>query len=130
MASLLTVPKQFLTPAQQQYRNRLDARAQDRAFTSQINAQTRVINQQNNLVRRLQADFRITPKEVPAFVAATNRALAARQERQRLATERAIARASNPSVAATLQAREARAAEAQRRAILRNAARGIPGVRR
>lgn len=126
----LRTPRQFLNSKQQENLNRAELIAQNKSFTRAINKQTTIINQQNNLVRRLQADFRITPKEVPSFVAATNRTLAARRERQRLTTERAIARISNPSVAAILQERDARSAVAQRRAILRNAARGIPGLRR
>jgi hypothetical protein len=99
-------------------------RAEERQYQQQINTQTRIINNQNNLVKKLQADFKIKPNEVNSFVNATNRRLEAQRERQRLQTERAINRISNPTIAARLQAATNRQAERTRRAILANAARG------
>jgi hypothetical protein len=98
--------------------------AEESLYQSQINAQTRVINQQNNIINKLQADRRIRPNEVVPLATATNKRLEARQERQRIQMERSIARTSNPTIAARLQTGSARAAERQRKAILDNAARG------
>lgn len=98
--------------------------AEERYYQSRIDTQTRVINQQNNIVKKLQADSRIRPNEVVPFVTATNKRLEAQRERQRLATERSINRQSNPTVAARLERQQAQAAERQRRAIVTNASRG------
>jgi hypothetical protein len=99
-------------------------RTEERQYQQQINAQTRVINNQNKLVKKLQADFRITPNEVNRFVVATNRRLEAQWERQRILTERAINRISNPTIAGRLQTAANREAERRRRSILANAAKG------
>jgi len=130
LPAFLNVPSQFLTAAQLQQRNNFTARlarpirtgltaAEERTFQRSINAQNRVIAQQNRTIRAIQADFRVAPNEVNRFVAATNRRLEAARERQRIQTERNIARQSNPSVAARLQSQTLRAAEIERRALLR-----------
>ena len=78
----------------------------------------------SNLLETLVINRRVKLQEVPPPPVTTNKRFEAQWERDRLRTERAIARQSNPTVAARLQSQSARTAERQRRTILSNTARG------